>query len=133
MSVEICERCHRLFTKTSKNICHNCLKEEEEAYKKVRMYIKRNKHLDMITVSKETGVSLDLIILFLQDGRIDMGGNEVTYPCKDCGAPIQSGAYCMDCQSEYSKREESIRQLADHTKQHIEITNKKSSAFHAKH
>lgn len=136
MSVEVCERCHQLFHKTIRNICPNCVKEEEEAYLQVYKYLKRNKKLsDIRTISKNTGVSTDLIIHFLQEGRIHVGEEStLTYPCRECGAPIHSGAYCYDCQSEHEKMEESIRNLADNKNVEVikEEKKKKRIAFYTR-
>lgn len=134
MAFENCKRCGNLYNKTIKDICPKCVDKEEEDYKKVRMYLKRNKNVEMTVVSEETKVDIELIYQFLQDGRIVLSsGAQAGYPCKQCGTTIQTGSICSNCTSQLSAIQQSIHQLSSPTVSHSSHEEPvKKGAFHAR-
>ena len=134
MAIENCERCGNLFHKTIKDICSTCVNLEEEAYKKVRMYLKRHKSAELAEVAKETNVELALIIQFLQDGRIALGSGVSTgYPCSQCDTVIFSGALCEPCESKLHDIQRSLHAVTSSVEVVEETkTEPKKGAFHAR-
>ena len=132
MTIENCKRCGNLYHKTIKDICSKCVNQEEEDYKKVRMYLKRHKTVELTDVSRETGVDLKLIYQFLQEGRISLGaGTTSGYPCKECGTFIHAGSLCTDCTEQLSAMQHSFQSLSQ-LKETVAIEKQKKAAFHAK-
>lgn len=133
MAIENCERCGTLYHKTIKNICGKCVQQEEEDYKKVRLYLKRHKTVEITTVSEDTGVDLDLIYQFLQEGRIVLGSGVASgYPCKQCGTAIQSGSLCSTCEGERNNLQQTLAAAAQEQPAVQVVEQPKKPAFHTK-
>jgi len=96
-----CKQCGKLYLYTGNSLCRDCLEELEKSFLKVRDYISQNPEADIETVSKATGVEPKQILQMLRDGRLQYKG-AIVLKCKSCGAPIESGYLCLDCQREMS-------------------------------
>jgi len=98
LNVANCPRCGRIFAKTVRNLCPQCLAEEEELYQKVYHYLRENPKSTVQQVSENTGVPEERILAFLrQDRLLASEWSFLTYPCERCGTPIKSGRYCEKC------------------------------------
>jgi len=80
----------------------------------VRDYIYENSHADMDKVSEETGVSKQVIMYLLKEGRLVIedskgtGGGGILL-CEVCKKPINTGRMCRDCKDKVaSKMQKSI-------------------------
>lgn len=101
MPIANCKRCQRIFNKTRRDICHECIAEEEVAFQTVRAYLKEHKDATMAEVTESTEVDLEIIIALIQDGRLILRDNpNLNYPCARCGNPTQAGRYCAACTKE---------------------------------
>lgn len=134
MTIQNCKRCDSLYQKTIKDICSKCVNQEEEDYKKVRMYLKRHKTVEMTEVSRETEVDIELIFQFLQEGRISLGkGTTGGYPCKECGSTIHAGSLCTDCTNELNAIQNTFKTFSEsQSKQPVAVEKQKKTAFHAR-
>lgn len=96
-----CKRCGRMFNRIRRDICPSCIEEEEVAFQTVRKYLREHRNASMPEVVGETGVSLDLVVEMIRDGRLILRDNpNLTYECERCGKPTQSGRYCAACTQE---------------------------------
>jgi len=88
-----------------RRICPDCLEQIDKDFLVVRDYIYEHKRADMDTVSEETGVSKQIILHLLKEGRLtlgdDSGGGGVLF-CEACRKPISSGKLCQDCKDKVS-------------------------------
>ncbi|QSO48137.1 TIGR03826 family flagellar region protein [Alicyclobacillus mengziensis] len=101
MPIANCKRCQRIFNKTRRDICPDCIAEEDAAFVAVRAYLREHKDATMAQVTEDTEVEIGIIISLIQDGRLILRDNpNLTYPCARCGAPTQAGRYCADCAKE---------------------------------
>lgn len=111
MNVSNCPRCGRIFFKNVKNLCPDCIREDEQMYEKVYRYLRENPKSTVMKVAAETGVPEDRVLAFLREGRIQATEwMKVEYPCERCGAVITSGRYCESCSREV---QDSLRSLAN--------------------
>jgi len=100
MNIIQCHFCKKPFQSLGGRICGNCLEKIDKDFITVRDYIYENKHADMDTVSEETGVSKQIIMHLLKEGRLivddpeDSGG---LLTCEVCKKPIRTGRMCKDC------------------------------------
>lgn len=105
MNVRNCPRCNRIFVPQSgRNICPVCIREEEDKYEIIREYLRDNPGATLIEVVNATGVDEDIIMRFIREGRIEsksMLGDSLK--CERCGAAIESGKLCRNCQMEMAK------------------------------
>lgn len=100
MDIRNCKRCGKVFVKVgSSNLCPECLKADEEEFKKVRNYIYNNPGATVIEVSEKTEVPVSKIMEYLKDGRIELAKMDglPILTCERCGAPIRSGRFCNQC------------------------------------
>lgn len=98
MNVSNCPRCGKIFHKTMKNLCPDCMREDEQMYEKVYRYLRDNPHSTVTQVSEVTEVSEDRVLAFLREGRIQSAEwTKLEYPCERCGSMIKNGRYCEDC------------------------------------
>ncbi len=98
MDIINCPRCGKLFSKMSEPICEECLKEEEDLFQKVRIYIDEHPNCTVNEVTKETGASVKKIMKYLREGRLEISkGMSGTLRCEKCNKPITRGHYCDTC------------------------------------
>ena len=110
-----CPRCGKVFAYAYSPICNRCLKIEEEEFKLVKDYLYDNPGASMSEVSEVTGVSVDKIMRFLREERleIDSDSSNMILECESCGRPVRSGRYCEECKNSITnemKREFGISQ-----------------------
>lgn len=110
-----CPRCGKLFAYSCSSICNNCLNAEEEEFKLVKEYIYDNPGAIIPEVSDATGVSVDKIMRFLREERLEISSenSNLILECESCGKPIKSGKYCEECKTKIAseiKREFGIGQ-----------------------
>ena len=104
MPVANCKRCGRIFNKVRRDICMQCIAEENKAFEVVRAYLKDHKDATMGDVVEATGVELELIVSMIQDGRLILRDNpNIYYDCERCGGPTQSGRLCAKCTKELAE------------------------------
>lgn len=136
MTIQNCERCRALFHKKVKDICPACVQKEEDDFQKIRLFLKRNKTIELITVSKETGVDLDVIYQFLQEGRIILSSSTQSgYPCKECGTTISAGALCTACEEKRNDVHQTLQAHATNDEElvaNVESVPQQKGGFHTK-
>jgi hypothetical protein len=100
MNIIQCTFCKKPFQSLGRRICNECLEQIDKDFITVRDYIYEHKQTNMDTVSEETGVSKQIIMYLLKEGRLilddDSGGGGVLF-CEVCKKPINSGRLCKDC------------------------------------
>ena len=105
MNIIQCTFCKKPFQTLGRKICGECLEQIDKDFITVRDYIYENKHSDMDKVSEETGVSKQIILYLLKEGRLilddESGGGGVLF-CEVCKKPISSGRMCKDCKGKVS-------------------------------
>jgi len=106
-----CKRCGKLFLKVTRQICPDCLQQEEEEFSKVKDYLDENPSSSVAKVSSETGVSQNQIKKFIREGRLlSSKYSGVSTECQRCGKEISEGKYCDSCQNDLQKGFEAASQ-----------------------
>ncbi len=110
-----CPRCGKLFAYVGRPICNRCVEQEEEEFKFVKEYIYNNPGATVFEVADATGVSVDKIMRFLREERLEITSENVNFvlECENCGRPIKTGRYCEQCRLDLAdemKREFGIGQ-----------------------
>ncbi|BCJ87861.1 TIGR03826 family flagellar region protein [Effusibacillus dendaii] len=105
MALTNCKQCGRLFNRTMKDICPECVKQDDEDFMKVGQYLRANRGASPQEVHEETEVALEKIFRFIREGRlIAEKYPAMTFPCERCGLPIQSGRFCRSCSDELKQQ-----------------------------
>jgi len=93
-----CPKCGRVFPAGSgRDICGKCMELEDDDYGLVRKYVRDHPRSTVIEVSEETGVSEDVILQYLRDGRLVSNSFSEIITCERCGKSIRAGKYCDSC------------------------------------
>lgn len=95
-----CARCDAVFVKTSRDICTECYREEEQAFQKVYRFLSKreNREATIAEIVKATGVEEELIIKFIRNNRLQRSRfPKLAYPCERCGIDIVTGRFCEEC------------------------------------
>ncbi len=129
MNVSNCPRCGKVYFKNVKNLCPDCIREDEQMYEKVYRYLRENPKSTVMQVAAETGVPEDRVLSFLREGRIQSAEwKRLEYPCERCGATINSGRYCENCSREV---QDSLRSLASQIKSEAQGADQRDKrAYH---
>lgn len=101
-----CVRCGKIFAYTYNPICNKCLEEDEEEFKLVKEYLYENPGAIIPEVSDATGVSVEKIMRFLRDERLEINSenSNLVLECESCGRPIKSGRFCEECKNNITYR-----------------------------
>lgn len=97
-----CIRCGKVFAYTYNPVCNKCLEKEEEEFKRVKEHIYDNPGSTAFEVSEATGVSVEKIMKFLREERLELSSENANLflECESCGRPIKSGRYCEECKNQ---------------------------------
>ena len=103
MTIIQCKLCRKPFTSAGNKLCNDCVRQAEKDFFVVRDFIYDNKGSDVDTITKETGVSKEIILHLIREGRfyyedINTTGTGV-YSCKKCGNPAGSDKICRECKA----------------------------------
>ena len=109
-----CPKCNSLFVHTQlRTVCDKCFKEEEKDYETVYQFLRKreNRKAELDVVVEATGVSKELILKFIRQGRIMLSNfPNLGYPCEKCGKTIREERLCNDCKNDIHKQLNQIEQ-----------------------
>ncbi len=121
MDVRYCNRCKRLFQRTSNTVyCPACLIYFEECFDRVKKFIWDNPSADFNKVVKGAEVEDKVLLEFIRSGRIEFTNPDLGIPCEVCGSRIASGRYCAKCAGE-------VKDKLEKTKKDLMSSMKKDS------
>lgn len=105
MEFKNCKECGKVFQSNGfARICQRCQKSDEEKYAKVKEYIYDNRGADINEVSDKTGVSVDKVLRYLREGRLEIiGGGSLILDCERCSRSISTGRFCESCAKEIDR------------------------------
>jgi hypothetical protein len=85
------------------NLCQDCIKKEEEDYKKVFQFFTDKPSATAQEISQETGVDLKEIFRFARENRLQLVKMDANMRCEKCGAPLRNGKICDNCKKKLSE------------------------------
>lgn len=96
--VAYCPNCGNVFQKNLRNLCMNCLAEEDGHIRSIESQLKRNRQLNNDQVSEMTSIPTQIIRDLIRKGKIKL----FEYPnladaCDLCSASIRQGKLCVNC------------------------------------
>jgi flagellar operon protein (TIGR03826 family) len=97
-----CAKCGRVFQaeEIGQKYCSRCSSNEDDLFLKAREFIYDNPDTNVMEVTEELEIEEDLILKWLRQGRLELRGEGVGYPCDRCGKSIKTGRFCESCQAE---------------------------------
>ena len=98
MDLANCRRCNKLFVKDVRDICPDCIRQEEEDLRIVQRHLRKYPKATLFEIAEATGVEEDQILALLRAKHLEIkGSSPIEWPCENCGAPIKSGTLCNRC------------------------------------
>jgi uncharacterized protein len=125
MSLKNCTKCGRVFLTAHSSLCPDCVKAGEDAFKKVRDFVKENPKVAIDVVVEATGVPEDEIRTYLRQGKLDVASfSGQPLSCRRCGKPVESGEFCVLCRKDISNnfRGDVKKDTTNETDQHVTFT-----------
>ena len=97
MSLSNCKGCGKIFSKTDKARCLDCLKQEEELLLQATQWLRDNSGKTINVMSEELSINKRLILDWVRQKRITLTDKDDGLPCKRCGEMIYDGILCDRC------------------------------------
>lgn len=98
-----CKKCSgKLFYQAAGNYkCKDCGEEEYDDFGKIKNYLESNGPSPATVIAEGTGVPLEIINIFLKNGRLEIPeGSKFYIKCERCGCSLRYGRYCPGCTRE---------------------------------
>ncbi|MBY0403881.1 MAG: hypothetical protein K2X66_08275 [Cyanobacteria bacterium] len=112
MSIDInnCKRCNKVFRKAIREICANCIDEEQVHFKKVYKLLNesgKDNGISMKEIADQVGISSEAVDEIFRHYGFGTATDYLKVPCPTCGTLIMGshrrGKYCMHCSNEVAK------------------------------
>lgn len=99
-----CKRCERLFQKVVRDICPDCIKEQQELVRLIKEYLREHPYATIPAVATATDITIeDIMDLIEQQILILVEFPNMTITCDGCGLPTHEGRFCKACKDELVK------------------------------
>ncbi|CAK7049931.1 MerR family transcriptional regulator [Tissierella carlieri] len=121
MDIRNCAKCGKIYQYDGFRICHSCRKTGEDEFQKVKEYLYDNPGATISEVEEATGVDSRKIIVFLREGRLEIGeGSNLILECEKCGVSIRTGRFCDKCKNNLQRELGQVVDSARSTKRTID-------------
>lgn len=126
MDIRNCKECGKIYQYDGFKICLNCRRKEDEIFKNVKEYIYDHPGANIQVVSEETDVSVNKILSYLREGRLELTGdhNNLILECERCGVSINTGRFCDKCIVELERELKSSITKSDENKAKPKVEDK---------
>lgn len=115
-----CIECNRVFSHPTNKLCPECLRLRNQEFEAVREYLREHPNALLIDVVTKTGVRVERIYEFIDEGRLKIVPADVRFRCQVCGAEITSGRICNSCKKQLtSNRDNPAMQTKYRAKMHV--------------
>lgn len=98
-----CKKCGgKLFYKDSGEYhCEDCDAIDYDDFGKIKRYLDEHGPTVAPIIAEETGVDLEIINLYLKNGRLEIPEHSKFYiKCERCGCALRFGRFCYSCTKE---------------------------------
>ena len=105
VETKICKSCkHMFYYIAGPEVCPQCRAVEDEQFKIVKEYLRKNPGANLQEVKEATKVSGKLILRFLKEERLEVAEDSpIALVCEQCGKRISTGIRCIECESKMLK------------------------------
>lgn len=111
MSLANCAGCGKLFNRTVRDICPECVKEEDRVFGLVKEHLRHHPQATVGEVARGLDIPEEQVLRLMKSGRVMVAAG-FAYPCESCGAPIREGQFCVRCAEELKlSMKEVVREL----------------------
>lgn len=92
-----CRVCDAIMNSFGKDICPKCYRAEEELFQKMKSFLRENNDANIAQIAMAIECSAEQVERFIDSGRLEKTGMNISRPCQMCQMPIKSGRLCNDC------------------------------------
>jgi flagellar operon protein (TIGR03826 family) len=105
MSWANCSRCGKAYTKVAggRDYCQDCIKEEEDNYKKIFHFLSTRPSATAQEIAQETEVDIKEIFRYVRENRLMLVKTDTGLFCESCGISISQGKLCDKCRQKLSE------------------------------
>ncbi|HDT15349.1 MAG TPA: hypothetical protein ENN55_03980 [Firmicutes bacterium] len=98
MTLENCGNCGKVFdSDKGEKLCADCIINEKKELLKVTNYLKKNPLAGIMDVTRDTGVSRNLVFRMINSGSLQIRKTPDLHKCRFCGKGIKYGSVCASC------------------------------------
>lgn len=116
-SIVSCEGCGTIMTRSFRNVCPNCVQQEEENFERVKFYVRDHPQCTVADIVHDLEIPPEQINELLESGRLEKTGTVFDHQCKTCGKLIKSGLICGDCSHELQAKLQGLQESISKQKQ----------------
>ena len=131
MPLKNCTECGKVYLMLHSELCEICRERQQKEFERVFTYLKekRNPESSLQEIKIKTGVRERTLKYMLQRGwfRCDF---QVSYPCTQCGAPINDGKICHSCAASLRQQ---MKQIGLGPGNHPDTSEERGSLTQLKH
>lgn len=98
-----CPRCGKVFARIARNLCPQCVLEEDEMIEKVKRYLRDHKGTSLSEVVAATEAEEALVLRLIREGRVIVSDADITVKCERCDRSISEGRFCSICATELTR------------------------------
>ena len=99
-----CRKCGIIMVKLSRDICPKCFQAEEDLFLQVKEYLRANPNSSIFDVAIALDTTQDQIEIFINSGRLERTGVQISHQCQTCHRLIQIGLICQECSDDLKKQ-----------------------------
>lgn len=105
MELRNCVRCGKFYEYFfGENICPACKKIEDDAFSRVRDYLREHNGATIDDVVDNCEVTMKTVTRWIREERLELtGGINYAICCEACGQPITKGKFCDKCLMQINK------------------------------
>jgi len=104
-----CRICGTIMARLSRDICHKCYQAEEEAFVKIKDFLRQNPGAAIWEVAQAIGLSEEQVTTFVNSGRLERVGVHVPHTCQTCHRIITNGLICPDCSTSINQQVQDLK------------------------
>lgn len=97
LMVDYCPRCGSIYQKNMRNMCNGCRDELDQKLNHCLDHLWRNPKSTTEQLSAATGMDMQELYRYIQEGRFTYNHPNLTFPCECCSQPINRGRLCNQC------------------------------------
>lgn len=113
-----CSECNKIFSHRINKLCPECVKNRNNQFNLVKDYLRSHPNALLGKVVTETGVSVERVKEFIQEGRLKVIPADYHHKCQLCGTRITSGKICNQCELRLRYSEKAKYQSDSNNKKH---------------
>lgn len=120
-----CIDCNRIFSHPTNKLCPKCMQKRNEMFNRVKDYLRTYPKAQLQEVVDQTGISLEQIREYINEGRLKIIPAGVQLHCQICGAIITKGRICRQCQKQLNSEQQETKKTPNDRRARMHLLESK--------